>query len=277
MSGSQGQTPLLSSSHVDVREYLSPSRLNCWLRCPLAFQYRYVEGMRTPPTESLFLGKAVHVGLESYYRHRHLGMALSCDAVVDRLFHGWAHLVDDEGMQFDTANSELACQRQAAELIAAYLRHADPDETPLAVEVSLQVPLVDPSTDEDLGMPLLGILDLVLADASGPAIIDFKTTSRSSPPLDRLHEIQLTAYAWLFRHTTSAQEGSLQIRSLVKTKTPKIEIHTYPPRTDNHFHRFFAVVRAYLDAVDSGQFVYRPGLHCCFCDYRDGPCQAWPG
>jgi CRISPR/Cas system-associated exonuclease Cas4 (RecB family) len=60
----------------DVWSYISPSRLNTWLKCPVAFKLRYIEGIRSPTTPSLFLGKAVHAGLECFYRHRQVGMTL---------------------------------------------------------------------------------------------------------------------------------------------------------------------------------------------------------
>ena len=43
-----------------VWEYISPSRLNCWLSCPLKFRCRYLDGIRTPTTPALFVGKACH-------------------------------------------------------------------------------------------------------------------------------------------------------------------------------------------------------------------------
>jgi len=49
---------------TDVRAYISPSRLNTWLKCPVAFKMRYIEGIRSRTTPSLFLGKAIHAGLE---------------------------------------------------------------------------------------------------------------------------------------------------------------------------------------------------------------------
>ena len=128
------------------------------------------------------------------------------------------------------------------------------DEEPLAVEVPAEAPLVDPATGEDLGVPLLGVMDLVLDGPQGPVIADFKTTSRSSEPLEITHEIQLTAYAYLFRQASQRQEAGLEIRSLVKTKNPKIEFHCYPARTDRHFRRLLSLVREYFDALDSGRF-----------------------
>ena len=114
----------------------------------------------------------------------------------------------------------------------------------------MEVPLVDPLTGEDLGIPLLGIVDLVLDDPDGPVVRDFKTSSRSAPPFEVTHEVQLTSYGYLFRRSTGLEEVGLEIHSLIKTKTPKIEGHRYPARTDAHFRRLFGVIRECLDALD---------------------------
>ena len=115
------------------------------------------------------------------------------------------------------------------------------------------------------------------AGQGGAVIADFKTAARSSEPLEVFHEIQLTSYAYLFRQLSAQTEAGLEIRWLIKTKTPKMEFHRYEPLNAAHFRRLFAVVRAYLDDLDSGRFVFRPGFGCMMCDYRDGPCRTWPG
>ena len=129
---------------------------------------------------------------------------------------------------------------------------------------------------EDLGLPLVGIVDLILDGRDGPVITDFKTSARSSEPLEIVHEIQLSSYAYLFRHVEQRQEAGLEIRSLIKTKVAKVEFHAYPARTDAHFRRLFAVVREYLDRLDVGRFNYRPGFGCAMCDFRS-QCARWAG
>ena len=37
-------------------DYVSPSRLNLWLRCPLAFRLKYVDRVELPTSPALFLG-----------------------------------------------------------------------------------------------------------------------------------------------------------------------------------------------------------------------------
>ena len=92
-----------------------------------------------------------------------------------------------------------------------------------------------------------------------------------------MHEIQLTSYSYLFRQASPGPEAALEIRSLSKAKTPKIETHRYAARSAGHFGWLFAVIRAYLDDLDRGRFVYRPGLGCGMCEFRCGSCRAWQG
>ncbi len=257
--------------------YVSPSRLSCWLSCPLKWKFRYLEGIRTPTTPALFVGKAVHAGLECYYRHRQLGVTLEADDVARRMTESWAALVDEEKMDFDSTDAETAMRQQVADLVRAYLANVPKDEKPLAVEVAAEAPLVDPTTGEDLGIPLVGVIDLVLDGETGPLIVDFKTAARSSKPMEITNEIQLTSYAWLHRQISGQQEGGLEIRSLIKTKTPKVEFHPYAARSDAHFRRLFSVIREYLDALDVAKFNFRPGLGCSMCDFRNGPCRTWAG
>jgi len=274
-------TGLLGFEEVQQRQggplaYVSPSRLSCWLSCPLKWAFRYRDGLRTPTNAALFSGHAVHASLESYYRHRHLGITRWVDEVNRRSLESWAQLVDEEKMTFDSPESEGAMRQQVADLVKAYLDTVPKDEKPLAVEVAAEVPLVDPFTGEDLGLPMVGIIDLVLDGATGPLIVDHKTAARSSEPMEISHEIQLSSYAWLHRQITGRQEAGLEIRSLIKTKVAKVEFHPYAARTDAHFRRLFAVLREYVAALGGDTFNYRPGFGCGMCDFRE-QCRAWAG
>ena len=267
----------LQGGRGSVWSYMSPSRLNCWLSCPLKWKLRYVDGIKTPTTPSLFVGKRVHAGLEVHYRHRMLGVTLMPGDVVARMDEAWDQAVAEEEMTFGSSSEEADVKTQAANLVRAYLEQVPADEKPLAVEATMEVPLVDPVTGEDLGIPMLGIADLVLDGDEGPVVADFKTSSRSAPPIEVTHEIQLTSYGYLFRRTTGQNEVGLEIRSLIKTKTPKVEVHRYPARSEAHFRRLFAVIREYLDALDAGRFNFRPTWGCSMCEFTDSHCRQWSG
>jgi putative RecB family exonuclease len=277
MSATLLETNSLDERRGSVWDYISPSRLNCWLSCPLKFKLRYIDGIKSPSTPALFLGKHVHSGLEIFYRHKMLGITLMPEDVAGRMVDAWDQAVAEENISFKTLNDELSLKKQSVDLVAAYLAQIPDDEpAPTAVEVRMETPLVDPFTGEDLGIPMLGIVDLVLASDEGPVIIDFKTSSRSAPPFEVTHEVQLSTYSYLHRQMTGQREAGLEIRSLVKTRKPKIESHDYSARSDRHLARLFAIIREYLDSLDSGKFNFRPGWGCSMCDFRDGShCRTW--
>lgn len=52
-------------------------------------------------------------------------------------------------------------------------------------------------------------------------------------------------------------------------KTGCAQFHPYAARTEVHFRRLFAVIREYLDALDSGRFNFRPGFGCGMCGAPD--------
>jgi hypothetical protein len=86
------------------------------------------------------------------------------------------------------------------------------------------------------------------------------------------HELQLTGYAYLYRSIAEEDELRSEIRQLVKTKVPKINVYRFPAREDDHFTRFFDLVREYLDALDKKVFNYRPGFSCSMCEHNYSCC-----
>ncbi len=44
-------------------DFVSPTRLNTWLSCPLKHKLRYVDGIKAPTSPSLFLDSRVHDAL----------------------------------------------------------------------------------------------------------------------------------------------------------------------------------------------------------------------
>lgn len=263
-------------SPIGVWDYVSASRLNLWLKCPLAFRLKYIDGVRSPTTPSLFVGKQTHAALETWYRHRQLGAALAVEDLLARCSAGWPQQAAAAAVCFAHGDEEQACRQQTIELVRTYLSQIASDEPkPIAVETSVTAPLIDPHTGEDFGLPMVGILDLVLPEAAGPRIVDFKTAARGGEAVELTHELQLTSYAYLFRQSSQHCEAAVEIRSLIKTKAPKLQSQSYGARQPQHFRRLFAVIRAYLDALDHNQFVFRPNPFCASCEHLHTHCHQW--
>lgn len=261
-----------------LRDYISPSRLNLWLKCPLAFKLRYVAGIKMPTSPAMFLGKVVHAALEFFYKSLQPGTVPTPEDAERYLVDAWEPMAIDDAMAFASTEEEAALKQQACGLIRTYLENRLPDEpAPIAIEMAIEVPLVDPVTGEDLGIPLYGVTDLVLDEPNGALGVDFKTAARGGSMLEISHEVQLSCYAYLYRQVARRDESALEIRNLIKTKTPKVEYHRWPTREERHFRRLFAIFRAYLESLDSGRFVFRPSWSCSSCDYRDNHCRTWCG
>jgi hypothetical protein len=207
-----------------------------------------------------------------------LGIPLDVTELSGRLDAWWEHAAGEEKVDFASVAEEAGCRRQAIDLVRTYLHQIEDDEPPpLAVERAVEAPLIDPVNGEDLRIPLVGVMDLVLPEPEGPVITDFKTTARGGELLETAHEIQLSSYSYLHRHVSQTTESALEIRSLIKTKVPRVETHRYPARTIRHYRRLFAVIRAYLDDLHAQRFVFRPGLCCATCEFRDTNCRQWDG
>lgn len=273
----------LDRSQSPVRNYVSASKLNLWLRCPLAFRRRYIDGVPSSITPSLFFGRVVHDVLDGIYRCAMLGAYTTDGDVSDFVDDAWERAMDSEPCYFESDEKAAKAKSQVGDVIRTYLAEIDiAVEKPIAVEQKYDAPLIDPATGEDFGIGLIGIIDLLLEEQPNEAadyrgrrqsgssvltLVDFKTAASASSNCELQHELQLTAYAYLVRHVYGRKESSLEIRQLVKTKTPKIVIHRYPPRNEEHFERFFGILREYLDALDRGIFNYRPSWNCSLCEH----------
>jgi hypothetical protein len=244
-----------------ARDYISASRLSLWAKCPHAFAKRYIEGILSPPSPAQFVGRVVHNVIGYAYRLRSVGEICPVECLPQFIADAWKLAAEMEPCYFDDDVQEEKSRYQVLDLVTAYL-NATPiqNEVPVAVERKFEVPLITPS-GEDLGIPLVGIVDLILREGNDNVIIDFKTSSTASIS-DLAHELQMTAYAYLVREVLGQQESYCEIRQLVKTKTPKIMTHRFPRRTDEHFNRFFGLIREYLEAIDRKVFNYRPSWTC---------------
>ena len=79
-----------------VWDYVSASRLNLWLKCPLAFRLKYIDGIQFPTPPAVFLGKQVHAALERHYRCRQFDLTLTMEEICHSLAAGWSHAVAEE-------------------------------------------------------------------------------------------------------------------------------------------------------------------------------------
>jgi len=102
--------------------------------------------------------------------------------MLSRIDATWEEVALAEQVAFETVADEAEARKQVQALLTAYLSAAPSDDPlPAAVETRLTAPLVDPLSGANLGVPLLGIVDLVLEERTGPLIVGFKRPARAGP------------------------------------------------------------------------------------------------
>lgn len=257
-------------SKEELLATVSASRLSTWLACRRKFYFRYVEGIRKPNSPARHIGSVVHALLQQWSLARWRRAPLVGEAVQTTFETLWVGALAEDPIAWEEDEPESDAKSATLALIEAYLR-ATPipaDEKPEAVEATVEKDL------GSHGLPMLiGVLDLVRA---GGRIVDFKTTGRTPDPKMTLHtnEVQLTAYALLYREATDRRETALELHSLVKTKTPKIVIVESGPSTDAQITRLFRLIESYVRGVESEDFVPAPGIQCAGCEFFN-ECRRW--
>jgi putative RecB family exonuclease len=249
---------------------VSASRLGTWLQCRLRFYFRYVAGITKPTTPARHVGTVVHAVLQQWNLARWRRTPLDASKVQAVFEQAWADREENDEIAWEEEEPESTIKAGAFALVETYLRETPipPEEKPEAVEVSVELDL------RPRGLPILiGVLDLVRA---GGRIVDFKTTGKTPNPEMALHtnDVQLTAYALLYREATERRETARELHHLVKTKTPKLVIVEDGPATETQITRFFREVESYARGVESEDFVPSPGFGCAACEFfRE--CKAW--
>ena len=248
---------------------VSASRLSAFHQCRLKFYFRYVLGISKPKSIALHVGSIVHFVLKFWNRARWKAKQPSLKTLHDVYSFGWAYGRSEHPIEAEPGEEEEE-KKVGWRLLETYFRESPikPDEKPEAVEVSLEIDLAKH------GLPkLIGIIDLV---RHGGQIVDFKTSGKTPDPEQARHnnEIQTTAYAVLYRDSTSKRESGIELHHLIKTKTPKLVVTPIEPASENQITRLYKVMDSYVNGLQREDWVPSPCFGCAGCEFFD-TCRAW--
>ena len=235
-------------------DHLSPTQISMFLRCPKQWAYRYVEGLKIPPSGAMVLGSAYHEGLAERFnyvldRKEQPELQLALDAFSESFERIKSeHLVfeDEEVLPFDEIKWETdpgELKDIGVKLLTAYEKSIAPKITPLTVE------------EKDIficeGVPIHIVTDLV----TERKVIDHKVKARRFSEDDLRQNIQATAYYM-------AKQKPLEFHVALKTRQPAIEIQQ--THRDGQETVFFAeLVTKVWQSIQSGIFPPNPiGWHC---------------
>lgn len=262
-----GEAALLTTKLQLPTDYLSPTQIGMYQRCPRQYRFRYVLGVKRPPGVALVEGKAHHAALQMNNRHKidtgaDLPMKNVSEAFCDRFSDESSEVEDWEGEKAD------AVIDRGRKLLKQYLEGFALKYRPEIVEHRLFFDVG--------GVPVLGYLDtagrLTGPGRSGKTVIDYKVSGRKRSKDELEGSPQLSFYGW----------GSM---SVLRTRLPRAGFCTFikgsppsvvwqPAPMDAARVRWFRrLALSVADAISRGSFPLADPTHwCCskrFCGYWD--------
>ncbi len=239
---------------------LSPSKVESFTSCPLAFRFSAVDRLPDPPSLPAAKGTLVHRALELLFcrpaPQRTLTAALAGlgDAAAElRASPDWGWLALD-------AEGEAAFLAEAAAMVRRYFALEDPRTVrDIGLELRLEVELG--------GVVLRGVIDRLELDADGQLVVtDYKT---GRPPAAEREQGKLGGvhfYAYLCERLFGRRPARIQLLYLsdpvaIVARPTDISLRYLPKRAE-------ALWQAVERACTSGEFRPRPSALCGYCAYQ---------
>jgi len=240
---------------------LSPSRVESFLSCPLAFRFASIQRLPDPPTQATTKGSLVHRALELLFllapverTPRALDHCVA-DAIAEYRVHpDFTELrLDDE-----TAQRFFA---ECRELAANYMTLEDPRRVrAIGLELMLSAPVSQ-------GLMLRGIIDRLELDDDGQlVVVDYKTGRAPHPNYERKSLSGVQFYAFLCESVFGRIPAAVRLMYLksgeVITAVPSSQSTRYMTTRTN------AVWKAVATACERDDFRPKPSTLCNYCAYQ---------
>ena len=258
-----------------AEKHISISAISCYLRCPAAYQHRYV--LHTSPSHragALAFGSAVHTALALFYSRLMNGQQEpTAEELAAAFSDTWTHqLSGDIPVLLDGKNTPDSTRDQGVVLVKVFHEQAPRPYKVIGVEEPFSVEVVDPHTGTAFSERLVGVFDAVVQDADGTLrILEHKTAARRWGRTRLDHDLQVTAYS-LAAPLVGLPDAAITLQVLLKTKQPALELY-HPTRTDRDRRDLLQVISGVLCAVKVGAFYPVRDWPCTSCPYA-GPCMA---
>lgn len=229
--------------------YLSVSQVETYLRCPRQFEFRYIEGIKSPPTGALVQGSGVHAALETGYRARRENpeAQISIEEPMDAFNDYVKQRTESEEIIYGDDTPEKVFRKQGEETVTMWHRDKLHTVNPVAVE--------KPFVGVLSRIPVVGIVDLIDdTETYGQVVADNKTSKASKPQSTVDSSLQLTLYSAVTRIPN--QRWDVYIRPKLGSRglsPPKLQ-EVYTIRTFKDVAWLEQVFTAVARAITTGSF-----------------------
>jgi len=238
---------------------LSPSRVESFLACPLAFRFASIERLPEPPTAAATRGSLVHRALELLFvlppPER---TAAALDRCTDQAVHEYRELPDYTLLGFDAAQA-AQFEHECRELCANYLKLEDPTTVrEIGLELQLEAQVGD--------LTLRGIIDRLELHDGELVVTDYKTGRAPHPNWERKSLSGVHFYAFLCESVFGKRPAAIRLMYLKSGET----ITAIPSAQSTKFltTRTNAVWKAVAAACERDDFRPRQSALCTWCAYQ---------
>ncbi len=247
---------------------LSPSRVESFLSCPMAFRFSSIEKLPEPPSVHMTRGSLVHRALELLFtlpatrRTAEAAHASLATAITE-------YRSDPEFTDLHLSESQAEVLfAEAVDLVHAYLRMEDPRSVrEIGLELRLEAAVGD--------LTLRGIIDRLELDSDGALVVtDYKTGRAPSANYEQSRLAGVHFYSFLCEALFGRRPSKIRLMYL---KTGEV-IEATPSAQSVRFvtTRTRAVLKAIEKACTTGSFQPRPGMLCASCAFQRW-CPAFGG
>jgi putative RecB family exonuclease len=239
---------------------LSPSRVESFLSCPLAFRFSSIERLPDPATPATTKGSLVHRALELLFlRPAAERDPAALDACVDTAIAEYSVHPDFTGLGLD-AEGARELFADCRQLAANYMKLEDP-RTVRAIGLELRL---EASVGE---LTLRGIIDRLELDAAGGLVVtDYKTGRAPHPNYERKSLSGVHFYAFLCESVFGRIPSAIRLVYLrsgeIITATPSAQSTRFMTTRTN------AVWKAVATACERDDFRPKPSTLCNYCAYQ---------
>ena len=230
---------------------LSPTSINMFLRCQLQYQFRYIEGVKVPPSSAMVLGRSVHKALEENFRQKKESFE---DLKVEDVLDIYSDAFEEYSKEVEKWEEDKGKEKdKGAKATKLYMKEKAKEINPDEVEEKIEIPV-----DEEL--KLVGYRDIRTVEGT---IIDFKTTNAAKKEIPFDYKLQLNIYA--------LKDDSLnaEIHFIVKKNNPQIISLKHSLNSET---QVIDLAKAIKEQIKTGIFVPTGLSHqwaCNYCGFKD--------
>lgn len=239
---------------------LSPSRVESFLSCPLAFRFSSIERLPDPPSVATTRGSLVHRALELLFLNPPAERtATALDHAVEVAIAEYREHPDFTLLGLDAA-ATAAFDAECRDLATGYLTMEDPTAVrDIGLELRLEAPVG--------ALTLRGIIDRLELDGDGELVVtDYKTGRVPSEFFEAKSLGGVHIYALLCQQMLGRRPAKVQLLYLSK---PEAIIATPTEQTCRGVERRTSALWTAIEgACEREDFRAKPSRLCDFCSFK---------